>query len=234
MSRILIADDDRAMLTMVEQVLLHEGYDVETAGDVEEALDVVETSAPDLFLIDLGLPRVSGVELCRRLRANPTTSNNPIIFLTGQANTYSAVEALEAGGDDYIRKPFAVRELTARIRAHLRRFKSVPAEDQPVLRLHPKACQVYIDGREEMLTRVEFDLLNYLCQEPGKWFATHELLTGVWNYPEGVGDTALVRNHVRNLRRKLEIDPDYPEIIQSRHGRGYSIRARVQFAEPAL
>lgn len=234
MCQILIADDDQAMLQMVEQVLDHEGYAVLSAGSVEEALDILDTTAPDLFLIDLALPGKDGVELCRVLRANESTTNAPIIFLTGHNTVYSAAEALEAGGDDYIRKPFAVRELTARIRAHLRRSYSFSNDDLASLRILPETYQVFVDDREVLVTRIEFDLLRYLAMFPNRWHATQDLLSNVWNYPEGVGDTALVRNHVRNLRRKLETKPDHPAIIQSRHGRGYSIRARVQMTEASI
>lgn len=234
MCQILIADDDQAMLQMVEQVLDHEGYAVLSAGSVEEALDIIESTTPDLFLIDLALPGKDGVELCRVLRSNEATTNAPIIFLTGHNNVYSAAQALEAGGDDYIRKPFAVRELTARIRAHLRRSNSFTSDELASLRIVPETFQVFVDDREVPVTRIEFDLLRYLAIYPNRWHATQDLLANVWNYPDGVGDTALVRNHVRNLRRKLEINPDHPAIIQSRHGRGYSIRARVQMAQTTL
>lgn len=233
MYQILVADDDKAMLQMVEQVLLHEGYDVVATTTVKDVLATIEDDPPDLFIIDVALPEMDGVELCRKLRANPATSSSPIIFLTGHSNTYSVAEALEAGGDDYVRKPFAVRELTARIRAHLRRTNSFSADDAANLRIVPETYQAFVDDREVMLTRIEFDLLYYLATKPDQWHATQDLLTNVWNYPEGVGDTALVRNHVRNLRRKLEANPDHPAIIQSRHGRGYCIRANIQFPEQA-
>ena len=114
MCKILIADDDIAMLHMVKQVLSQEGYSVVIARTAQEVLDTVNNLPPDLFLIDLVLPGMNGLDLCKKLRANPATAERPVIFLTGQRDAYSAAEALESGGDDYIRKPFAVRELTAR------------------------------------------------------------------------------------------------------------------------
>ena len=229
MSRILIADDDKAMLAMVSRVLDDEGYTVTTARAIDEVLNHVEQDPPDLLLLDLALSNVEdGISLCRKLRANSRTADMPIIFLTGHRDIQSAVQALEAGGDDYVRKPFVIRELTARIRAHLRRATTVDQNSNTVeLRINPETYQVYVNDREIMLTRIEFDLLLYMCRNVHRWHSTHDLLTGVWNYPSGVGDTALVRNHIRNLRRKLEINPDYPAIIQSRHGRGYSIQAQV-------
>lgn len=234
MYEILIVDDDAVQLNMVEQLLDQEGYLVHKARTAKEALELVESNHPDLFVIDVGLPQMDGITLCRKLRERPQMSNSPIIFLTASTASYTVTEALEAGGDDYIRKPFAMRELAARIRAHLRRASNQLGVDIPTLRLYPNSHQVFVNDREVELTRVEFDLLKYLCYMPEKWQSTNDLLKHVWQYPEGVGDSALVRNHVRNLRRKLEFNPDRPAIIQSRHGRGYVIRAyiRIEGREP--
>lgn len=232
-SRILIVDNDASVLSMIEQMLDQDGYNVYKAHSGQEALALLETMTPDLFLVDLTLPRMDGVSLCRQLRSNADTANRPIIFMTGQQSPYTVAEALESGGDDYIRKPFAVRELVARIRAHLRRTGSLVVEDMPNMRINNGTFQVFVDGREVNLTRIEYDLLNHLCQSPNKWHSTQDLLIGVWKYPDGVGDAALVRNHIRNLRRKLEHNPDHPAIIQSRHGRGYSIRANIEFVNSA-
>lgn len=231
MCKILIVDDDISVLRMIEQALDQEGYTVYKAHSGREALALLETFKPDLFLIDLTLPSMDGLVMCRRLRSNPDFVNTPIVFMTGQNANYSVAEALEAGGDDFIRKPFAVREMTARLRAQLRRSNNFEGEESASLRILPSTYQVFVDAREVMLTRIEFDLLNYLCNSPHKWHATQDLLSGVWNYPNGVGDAALVRNHIRNLRRKLEMNPDHPAIIQSRHGRGYAIRAQVEFTD---
>lgn len=231
MGKILIIDDDTSVLRMIEDTLNHEGYTVFKAHSSREMFSLLDTVKPDLFLIDMSLPNTDGMTLCRRLRASNETSNTPIIFLTGHQSSYSVAEALEAGGDDYIRKPFAVRELAARVRAHLRRSNNFVSDDTASLRIVPGTYQVFVDSREVMLTRIEFDLLNYLCHAPHKWHGTQDLLSSVWNYPKGVGDAALVRNHIRNLRRKLEVNPDHPDIIQSRHGRGYSVKANVEFAD---
>jgi two-component system alkaline phosphatase synthesis response regulator PhoP len=234
MYEILVVDDDATQLTMIEQLLDQEGYKVLKARTAKEALEVVERVAPSLCVIDVVLPQMDGVTLCRRLRENPQLANVPIIFLTAHHGSHSVAEALEAGGDDYVRKPFAMRELAARIRAHLRRSTNQLGSDIPTIRIMPNTHQVFINDREVELTRVEFDLLKHLCYQPDKWHTTNELLTHVWQYPRGVGDAALVRNHVRNLRRKLEDNPERPAIIQSRHGRGYVIRAYIQIngAEP--
>ncbi len=231
MCKILVVDDDSSVLNMIEDALNHEGYNVFKAHSGQEMFAMLETVNPDLFILDLSLPKTTGVDLCNHIRANPETAVAPIIFLTGHHGSYNVADALEAGGDDYVRKPFAVRELAARVRAHLRRSNNFVSDDTVALRIIPGTYQVFVDSKEIMLTRIEFDLLNFMCHMPNKWHGTQDLLTGVWNYPDGVGDAALVRNHIRNLRRKLEPNPDHPDIIQSRHGRGYSVRAHVEFAD---
>lgn len=231
MYEIMIVDDDAQVLDMVELVLKREGYQVQRAYSAQDALDMVEEEAPDMFVIDAMMPDMDGLTLCRTLRSKPHTSKTPILFLTGSNSPHTVVDALNAGGDDFIRKPFVPRELAARVRAHIRRSIFYIESRVPAIRILPRQYRVFANDREVMLTRVEFDLLKYLCQSPYKLHSTEELLANVWLYPDGVGDAALVRNHVHNLRRKIEQDPDRPMIIQSRHGRGYVIKARVQVEE---
>ncbi len=225
MYKILLVDDDPNMLDMVEQLMEHEGHAALKARSGLEALRIAQFEKPDLCIIDVGMPHMDGVMLCKTIRTIPSLDEIPIIFLTAHNTNYSVADALEAGGDDYVKKPFAMRELAARVRAHLRRAKQ--ADNIPVLQIMRRTYQVYLNQREIPLTRIEFDLLNYMCQEPGRWYSTQDLLSGVWDYPEDVGDAALVRNHIRNVRRKLEENPDKPSIVQSRHGRGYAVRAQV-------
>ena len=236
MSKILVVDSDAEVLAMIEQLLERDGHDVEKARSAQAAINTLETDTPELFVISAALPGIDGVALCRKLRMYPDTSTVPIIVLTERDSAYSVADVLDAGGDDSLRKPFALRELAARIRAQLRRAAAYHAlnNDMPVLCLRPATSSVLIDGREVMLTQVEFDLLYYLCLSPHQLHTTSDLLTHVWQYPLGTGDAALVRNHVRNLRRKIEADPEHPTIIQSRHGRGYVVRAHVEIEEPAL
>lgn len=230
MYEILVVDDDAQTLDMVELVLKREGYTVIRAFSATEALQTIEKTVPDLFVIDAVLPEMDGLSLCRTLRSHAQTANIPIIFVTGRDSPYSVAEALNAGGDDYIRKPFAPRELTARIRAHIRRSYYLDG-DVPSIRIYPSTYRVFVNDQEAHLTRVEFDLLKFLCSSPYRLHSTDDLLSNVWQYPNGVGDAALVRNHVHNLRRKLEQDPERPEIIQSRHGRGYVVKAHIQIEE---
>lgn len=230
---IMIVDDDAQLLDMVELILRREGYNVLRAFSGHDALTILTDETPDLFVIDAMMPEMDGLALCRKLRAQPQTAKIPIIFLTGSAST-TVVDALNSGGDDFIRKPFVPRELAARIRAHIRRAAQYTETHQPFIRLNPEQCTATIDEREVILTRVEFDLLRTMCNAPGRLFSTEDLLTSVWQYPTGVGDAALVRNHVHNLRRKVEVDPERPQIVQARHGRGYVVKARVQFEDDAL
>jgi DNA-binding response OmpR family regulator len=233
MSKILVIDSDTEVLAMIEQLLEREGHDVEKARSAQAAISSLENDTPELFVINAALPGVDGVALCRKLRMYPDTSGVPIIILTERDSTYTVADVLEAGGDDSLRKPFALRELAARIRAQLRRSAAYSTlnSDIPALRLRPTTSSVMVGSREVGLTQVEFDLIYYLCLSPNQLHTTSDLLTNVWQYPRGTGDAALVRNHIRNLRRKLEDDPEHPAIIQSRHGRGYVVRAHVQVEE---
>ncbi len=236
MSKILVVDSDAEVLAMIEQLLVRDGHDLWKARSAQAAISSLESDIPDLFVISASLTGIDGVALCRKLRLFPDTAQVPVIVLTERDSSYSVADVLEAGGDDSLRKPFAQRELAARVRAQLRRSAAYHAANSelPVLRLQPGTSSVLVDNREIMLTQVEFDLLHYLCLAPNQLHTTSDLLTNVWQYPYGTGDAALVRNHVRNLRRKLELDPERPAIIQSRHGRGYVVRAHIEMDEPAL
>jgi DNA-binding response OmpR family regulator len=230
---ILIIDDDARIVDMVELVLQREGYHVTRANTASDALQAVETNVPDLIIIDNMLPDMDGVKLCRLLREHPYVANVPILFLTGLSGTHSVVDAFESGADDYIRKPFQPRELSARVRAHLRRSLFYHAGDICLMRLIDSSKRVYVNNREILLTPVEYELLKYLCQSPFRLHTVEDLLSSVWRYPDGVGDAALVRNHIRNLRRKIESDPERPAILQSRHGRGYVVKAHIQIEQSA-
>lgn len=235
MVKIVIVDDDLETLGAMDHYLTREGYSIQKALSAREALAISEENHTDLFVINTFLSTgMDGLKLCRKLRLNPLTAGAPIIFLSDQEPQYTVADALDAGGDDYIRKPFALRELAARVRAHLRRVKVAGDEDITNLRIIPDTLTVFVNERKVILTQVEFDLLKFLCRTPNQLHSTEDLLADVWDYPQGSGDAALVRNHIRNLRRKLESDPERPAIIQSRHGRGYGIKARVHFETPVF
>jgi DNA-binding response OmpR family regulator len=226
MYKLLVVDNDIETVESIDIFLTREGYQVVRAYNAREAMMLAERDMPSLFLINTAIPG-DGLALCRRLRTNARSANVPILFLTETRTTHSIADALEVGGDDIIRKPFALRELAARVRAHLRRVSGTGSDDLPVLRILPDQLTVLVNERSVVLTQVEFELLLFLCSAPDQLHSTHDLLRSVWRYPAGAGDAALVRNHIRNLRRKVELDPERPSIIQSRHGRGYAVRARV-------
>ncbi len=235
MYTILLADDDLDMLNMLAGLLERDGHRVAKAASVGEVKAYLEDHVPDLFLLDMLLEDGNGLDLCTYIRRNPDTVETPVIFLTGVGETAEdVVRALNAGGDDYIRKPFASRELLARVRAKLRGHTAMVNQTLPLLNLRPDTHQLFVDGREVELTRVEFTLLMHLCSDPNRWWSTRDLLTEVWNYPGNIGDAALVRNHIRNLRRKLEDDPARPSILISRHRRGYMVQARVQIGRTSI
>lgn len=231
MYKIFVVDDDEQMLDLIEQLLTQQGYDVAIFSRGKALLSALNRgNIPHLFILDASLPEMDGIDLCRKLRLNPKTVNLPIVFITGNDSAYGVAETLSAGADDFITKPFAMRELIARLRAHLRRVE-LPDADLPLVKIYPDMRMVAVDEREIELTQVEFELLRYMCRIPFKLHSIQDLLSNVWNYPEDAGDAALVRNHIRNLRRKLESTPERPSIIQSRHGRGYTIKARVEVTD---
>ncbi|MBZ0275703.1 MAG: response regulator transcription factor [Anaerolineae bacterium] len=231
MPTILVVDHDLQELGMIKSLLVREGYDVLQAHSTAEALSILDNDGADLCLVNMLLSGTDGLSLCRKIRRNPDLASMPVIFLTGPDSPYTVADALNAGGDDYLRKPFIMKELAARIRAHLRRSMMVSNDEMPLVEVNPNALTVTVNGRRVELTRVEFDLFIFLCNTPQQLHSTESLLTQVWQYPRGTGDSALVRNHIRNLRRKLEDDPDHPVIIQSRHGRGYTIKAQIQIQD---
>ncbi len=235
MYTILVADDDPIMLGMVERLMQKEGYAVVKSTSAQGVYDLLNDSSPDLFLIDMNLPDDNGLAVCNAIRNHTEFAESPIIFLTGVMVTPNDVaEALNAGGDDYIHKPFAARELAARVRAQLRRVIASQRRGMTLLQLNPEAYTVIVDGQREVeLTPVEFNLLHHMCQQPNTWQTTRDLLADVWRYPGNIGDAALVRNHIRNIRRKIEANPDHPTIILSRHRRGYLVDAQVSIVGEA-
>ena len=232
MDTILVSEGDQSTLSKLEEVMDETGYTVVAMSSAQDVLDRAEEIAPGLFILGVDLPDMTGIDLCRRLRTVSQFSETPIILLGKKALPENTAKALDAGGDDYIKKPFVPRELVARVRAHLRRSQQTASSidnDMPLVTILPGTLQVIIGDRSVQLTRMEYNLMYYLSHNANQWHSISNLLEHVWQYPGGVGHAALVRNHVRNLRRKLEEDPDHPSIIHSRHGRGYMVKANIQF-----
>ncbi len=227
-SVILTVDNDSDVRAAIGRALEREGvYVIIEAEDGKTALRLAREYRPDMIILDITLADMNGFELCSHLRAMPFVNHTPILFLSVHQSAQYAAQALDSGGDDYMRKPFATRELNARVRALLRRTASRQSNSQPVLRLDSCNQSVQVNNRRITLTPTEYSLLEYLCRYQSDHHTAHSLLEKLWHYPAGGGDTALVRNHVRNLRRKIESDPDHPTIIVSLHGRGYTVCARV-------
>ncbi len=226
MQKILVVDDNPENFGAVEVALEQAGYYVAKTHAGNNVLDDAYYDMPDLFLVDVSSSGTNVARLCETLRTGLSASYAPIIFLDDSESIYTVDQILDSGGDDYIQKPFSFRVLLARIRAHLRRSQS--GRDEVLIQLFPDTHSICINDREVTLTRVEFDLFRFLCQTPEKLYTANDLLENVWQYPSGVGDVALVRNHIRNLRYKIEENPDYPLIVQSRHGRGYMVRGRIR------
>jgi DNA-binding response OmpR family regulator len=218
--RILLVDDEQSIQTLLSFPLRKDGYEVVQATDGREALARFGETAFDLVVLDVMLPRLDGLEVCRRMRAR---SSVPIIMLTAKAEEIDKVLGLELGADDYITKPFSLRELLARVRAVLRRpgprrkFEELAFGD---VRVHRRGRRVTRAGREVRLTRKEYDLLVYLAAHPGDVVTRERLLDEVWGY-ERFPTTRTVDTHVLRLRRKLEADPDRPRFIHTVHGQGY-------------
>jgi len=223
MTRILLVDDEPLIVDSLSYSLEREGFDVKTAMDGGQALEAVDGFDPDLIVLDLLLPDISGFEVCRRLRENSST---PVIMLTALGEEIDRVQGLEVGADDYLAKPFSFRELLARIRATLRRVEldRQTQQAQPVslrnLSLDPIARRVYKSQKELQLSAREFDLLAAMMTNAGRAMSREELLQMVWG-EEWIGDPRTLDVHVRWLRLKVEDDPAVPQFIQTVRGFGY-------------
>jgi DNA-binding response OmpR family regulator len=221
-ARILVVDDDPTVAEVVVRYLEREGYTVDAVADGREALAHADAGLPDLVVLDLMLPGIDGIEVCRRLRAQGPV---PIIMLTARGDEDDRVVGLELGADDYVSKPFSPRELTARVKSVLRRAGGVTAAPVPgvieadgVL-IDLAAHEVRVDGDAVALTAREFDLLAFLARHPRQAFGRDDLLERVWGYT--YGDTSTVTVHIRRLREKIERDPAAPRHLATVWGVGY-------------
>ncbi|MEC7828396.1 MAG: response regulator transcription factor [Actinomycetota bacterium] len=223
--RILTIEDDERIRTAVRFALEDEGWSVLEAETGEQALESFNSMAPDLVLVDIGLPGIDGFEVCRELRR---VSDVPIIMVTARDDTHDVVAGLEAGADDYVTKPIAPKELSARIRALLRRVKPEDASASPRtvgdLEIIPDEGVVRKNGEEIHLTKTEFHLLCELSDQLGKVLSREHLLEEVWGY-DYFGDGRLVDVHVRRLRTKVEPDPAHPRHVVTVRGMGYKLQA---------
>lgn len=217
--KILVVDDDPAISEMLTIVLDAEGFEAKPVTDGLEAIPAFHSYQPDLILLDLMLPGMSGVDICKEIRKESAV---PIVMLTAKTDTVDVVLGLESGADDYITKPFKPKELVARIRARLRRTDEDPAEVLTIgdLKVDVPQHMVTRDGEEIALTPLEFDLLLEMARRPNQVHTREELLENVWGY-RNASDTRLVNVHVQRLRSKIERDPENPEIVLTVRGVGY-------------
>jgi DNA-binding response OmpR family regulator len=224
-TRILAVEDDERIRSAVKLALEDEGWTVDEAASGEEAIERFQRAATDVVLIDIMLPGIDGFELCRSIRR---VSDVPIVMVTARADTHDVVAGLEAGADDYLTKPFAPKELSARIRALLRRVKPTsPAHPRLVfgdLEIVPDEGKVSLAGHDCGLTKTEFRLLCELANNPGRVFSREELLDKVWGY-DYFGDGRLVDVHVRRLRTKVEHDAANPRHVVTVRGLGYRLQS---------
>jgi DNA-binding response OmpR family regulator len=226
-STILLVDDEDAIQSLLTYPLERDGYRVVQARDGDEALRRFADEDVDLVILDIMLPRVDGLEVCKRLRA---TSSVPIIMLTARDDELDKVLGLELGADDYITKPFSIREFRSRVRALLRRAAAPrhdPREDETIesdgLRIDLARRAVAVDGRSVQLTYVEFELLRILASNPGRVYTRQMLLEALWGSSE-YREPRTIDVHVRHLREKLEQDPSEPALIFTVRGVGYRFR----------
>jgi DNA-binding response OmpR family regulator len=228
-ARILLVDDEQPIQTLLSYPLRKDGYEVVQATDGQQALERFDEQLFDLVVLDLMLPKVDGLEVCRRLRSR---SSVPIIMLTAKSEEIDKVVGLEIGADDYITKPFSLREFSSRIKAALRRAEmSRPAQTAPdeapltvgEVRIDFPKRSVRIRGREAQLTFVEFEILSALARAPGRGFTRDMLLSRIWG-DAAYRDPRTIDVHIRHLREKLERDPKDPEYLFTVRGVGYRFR----------
>ena len=228
-STILLVDDEDSIQKLLAYPLEHEGYKVVQAWDGEEALALFAAEPIDLVVLDVMLPKLDGLEVCKRIRA---TSSVPIIMLTARDDEFDKVLGLELGADDYITKPFSIREFRSRVRALLRRAGPQRREGEPGevivadgLSIDLAAAPSSVEGRSVQLTYVEFELLRTMAAHPGRVYSRQMLLESLWGSSD-YRDPRTIDVHVRHLREKLERDPNEPELIFTVRGVGYRFRER--------
>ncbi|MFQ5596123.1 MAG: response regulator [Anaerolineae bacterium] len=235
-ARILLVDDEPDLVWAVNYSLSDEGYEVLTAFDGVEALDIARRQQPDLIILDIMMPGLDGLQVCREVRRDFTLGAVPILLLTALRSTDDMVTGLDEGADDYLVKPFEMEILKARVRALLRRGRSAPDETPELdhqrflvvgaVALDLYSRQVRVGEKTERLTPTEFDLLHHLISHPGEVFSSQDLLEQVWGYSSELYSAGLVRWHIQNLRTKIEPDPTRPIYIQNVRGHGYMFDRR--------
>nr|WP_264760770.1 response regulator transcription factor [Aneurinibacillus migulanus] len=227
----MVVDDEQSIVTLLEFNLQKAGFEVIKTGDGPTAVTLAETEKPDLIVLDIMLPGMDGMEVCKKLRMEKI--NTPILMLTAKDEEFDKILGLELGADDYMTKPFSPREVVARVKAILRRSgqqqeqKSAGASDEQVITIgqlviYPEKYEVIFSGNKLELTPKEFELLQYMASHPGRVMTRDQLLNAVWNY-DFVGDSRIVDVHISHLREKIEEDTKQPKYIKTVRGLGYKL-----------
>ena len=231
-AHILVVDDEVDLAWALRQSLSDEGYEVSIAHDGEQAIAAVARECPDLIILDIKMPRMNGLEVCRRLRRDPSCAAVPILFLTVRSDIQNRIKGLDEGADDYLSQPFDLNELKARVRALLRRAQPVAQLDSAQkdrldvvqageTTMNLRTRQVWVGEKSVALTPMEFKLLHHFIASPREVFSVQQLLAQVWGYPPGTDKPGLVRWHIKKLRDKIESDLSDPTHIRTMRGHGY-------------
>jgi len=226
---VLVVDDDVAVAETIERTLTLSGHQVQVAYRGADALEMARRQRPDVIVLDIMMPGMNGIDVCRHMRANPEMRLVPILFLTAKGEIADKIEGFEAGADDYLTKPFDLRELDLRIKALLRRaevaYDQLPTEHIELgdLTLNCSTYEMSTPDRQVLLTPVEFELVRFLMAHPNKVFSADQLLQEVWEYPPGTGMPDLVRVHIKNIRDKMEPNPRNPIYVRNVLRRGYMV-----------
>lgn len=228
--RVLVVDDEQSIVTLLQYNLEQAGFEVITAMDGEEGRDLALSEQPDLMILDLMLPKLDGIEVCKQLRQQRLQT--PILMLTAKDEEFDKVLGLELGADDYMTKPFSPREMIARVKAILRRTEGQNRVEHALeneehieisnLKIYPEQYEVYFKEELLELTPKEFELLLYLVKNKGRVLTRDQLLSAVWNY-DFAGDTRIVDVHISHLREKIEDDTKKPNYIKTVRGLGYKL-----------
>jgi DNA-binding response OmpR family regulator len=226
---ILVVDDDQDVAETIERTLRRNQYQILVAHRGADALQLVRQRQPDLIVLDIMMPGMSGIDVCRHVRANPDLAQTPILFLTARGEIADRIEGFESGADDYLTKPFDLRELELRVNALLRRTQWASDErsseriELGELLLDCRSFEISTPHCQVLLTPVEFELMHFLMSNPNRVFSADQLLQQVWGYPAGTGMPDLVRVHVKNIREKIEQTPRSPMYLKNVLRRGYMI-----------
>jgi len=227
---IFVVEDERQLVKIIKKVLEKAGFQVDSAADGDTALKLLQQTVPHLLILDLMIPQIDGLTLCKTLRQNPIYNQMPILIISALSRPDDVIKGLDAGADDYLTKPFYVEELQARVRALLRRHLSAEKAPNSILivgNLVLDSVKSVITTHQGVhsLTATELRLLRYLMERPNQVISSTQLLEDIWEYPSNAGDTDLVRAHIRKLRQKIEPNSRHPQHIQTIHGVGYKLIA---------